>query len=123
VAGGSRLDFRLFGHASDERPAYVEVKSVTMAEADRARFPDAVTERGRRHLEALTALHRSGARAVLLYCVQRGDCETVESAEEIDPKYAAALRAAAAAGVEVMAVRARVTARAIRLEKRLPVLL
>jgi sugar fermentation stimulation protein A len=123
VGGGSRLDFRLTRHPADPRPAYVEVKSVTMAEGRRARFPDAVTERGQRHLKALARLHRAGARAVLLFLVQRGDCEWVEPADDIDPAYGRGLRSAAAAGVEILAVRARVTAREIRLEKTLPVLL
>jgi sugar fermentation stimulation protein A len=123
VHGGSRLDFRLDRHASDHRPLYVEVKSVTLAEGRRARFPDAVTTRGRRHLETLAELHRDGARAALLYVVQRGDCDTVEPADDIDPEYGAALRSAAEAGVELFAVRARVLANQIRLEESLPVLL
>ncbi len=120
---GSRLDFQLRDHADDPRPAWVEVKSVTLAEGERARFPDAVTERGRRHLETLMQLHASGSRAVLLYIVQRGDCLSVEPAEDIDPRYAETLRAAAGAGVEILALGARVGARGVTLEKPLPVLL
>lgn len=123
VPGGSRLDFRLEGRAGDARPAFVEVKSVTMAEGRRARFPDAVTTRGRRHVEALASLHRQGARAVLLYVVQRGDCDDVEPADDIDPEYGRALRQAARAGVEILAVGARVRASEIRLERMLPILL
>jgi len=119
----SRLDFALSGHASDPRPCWVEVKSVTMAEGTVARFPDAVTERGRRHLEELTALHGAGARAVMLFVVQRADCTRVEPADEVDPEYGRALRAAAAAGVETLAVRARVDGRGLRLEAALPVVL
>ncbi len=119
--GGSRLDFGLSGHRRDPRPAWLEVKSVTMARGDTARFPDSVTTRGRRHLETLSALHAQGQRAILLFVVQRGDCQRVECAEEIDPAYGEALRAAADQGVEIRAVRARVLAREIRLEKALPV--
>ena len=120
AGAGSRLDFRLDAHAKDPRPAWVEVKSVTLAEGARARFPDAVTERGRRHLESLARLRAGHVRAALLYVVQRGDCASVEPAEDIDPRYAAALRAAVRAGVEVYAVRARIRATAITLEKALP---
>jgi sugar fermentation stimulation protein A len=123
VGDGSRLDFLLTGHPADPRPAYVEVKSVTLAEGQRARFPDAVTARGLRHLETLATLHGGGARAALLFLIQRGDCESVEPADDIDPAYGRGLRSAAAAGVEILAVRARVTARELRLEKMLPVLL
>ena len=121
--GGSRLDFRLDGRSGDPRPAFVEVKSVTLACAGRARFPDSVTRRGLRHAECLAALRREGARAVLLFVVQRGDCESVEPADDIDPAYGAALRAAAAQGVEVLALRARVTPTAIHYECPLPVVL
>jgi sugar fermentation stimulation protein A len=120
---GSRLDFRLDGRSGDPRPAFVEVKSVTLASAGRARFPDSVTTRGLRHAECLAARRREGARAVLLFVVQRGDCESVEPADEIDPAYGAALRAAAAQGVEVLAIRARVTPAAICYERPLPVVL
>ena len=72
-------------------------------------------------MTTLADLRREGARAAVLFVVQRGDCEAVEPADDIDPEYAGALREAARAGVEVLAVRARVTARAIRLEQSLPV--
>lgn len=123
VPGGSRLDFLLEGRRGDARPAFVEVKSVTLAEGRRARFPDSVTARGRRHAECLAALCSGGARAVLLFVVQRGDADSVEPADDIDPAYGAALRAAARAGVEVLAVRARVAPTGIRYECRLPVAL
>ena len=123
VAGGSRLDFRLEGHPRDRRTAYVEVKSVTLAEGDLALFPDSVTERGRRHLEALMRLRRGGARAVLLYLVQRADCARVAPADRIDPAYARTLREAARCGVEILALGARVTARSIAVERCLPVAL
>jgi sugar fermentation stimulation protein A len=119
----SRLDFRLAGHPVDRRPAWVEVKSVSLAEGRTALFPDSVTERGRRHLDTLATLVRSGERAVLLYVVQRADCDFVAPADAIDPDYGRALRAAVRAGVETLALGARVTARGIAVERRLPVLL
>jgi len=118
----SRLDFRLSGHPADPRDAYIEVKSVTLAEGRLALFPDSVTERGRRHLEVLEHLRGRGHRAALLFLVQRADCDRVAPAEEIDPAYAAALRDAARSGVEVFALGARVTARAIAIERELPVM-
>ena len=120
---GSRLDFRLADHTRDPRPAWIEVKSVTFAEGDTALFPDSVTARGRRHLETLLRLHRRGARVALVYLVQRADCVRVAPAAAIDPEYTAALRRAARGGVEIFALGARVTGRAIRIERRLPVLL
>ncbi len=123
VACGSRLDFRLEGLPHDGRAAFVEVKTVTLAEESTALFPDSITERGRRHLEVLTQLKKEGARAVLLYAVLRADCDRVAPADAIDPAYGLALRAAARAGVEIMALGARVTGRAITVERLLPVTL
>ena len=113
--------FWLAGHPRDPRPAYVEVKSVTLARGRMARFPDSVTARGRRHLEVLAALRAEGARACLLFVVQRSDCDAVEPADEIDPAYGRTLRAAAAAGVELLALRVRVSPRALAPDRMLPV--
>ena len=121
AAPRSRLDFRLSGDR--RRTAWLEVKSVTLAEGGLARFPDSVTERGRRHLEALLRLRAGGARAALLFLVQRADCDRVAPADAIDPAYGEALRAAVRGGVEVFAIGARVTARAITVERELPVVL
>jgi len=99
------------------------VKSVTLCEKRAARFPDAVTTRGRRHLEHLMVRKREGERAALLYIVQRADADSVSAAEDIDPEYAATLREAARAGVEIHALGARVLSDRIRLERILPVML
>ena len=96
---------------------------MTMAEGSLARFPDSVTERGRKHAECLSKLARSGKRAALLFVVQRGDCERVEPADDLDPAYGKALRRAADQGVELYAVRARVGPTRIRVERELPVCL
>ncbi len=121
VGGGSRLDFMLDQHPRTKSPAYVEVKSVTLEDEGVARFPDAVTSRGKRHMETLERLKREGARAVVLFVVQRVDCEHFEPADAIDPAYGEALREACKSGVEAVAVRARVRARGITLEDRLPI--
>jgi sugar fermentation stimulation protein A len=94
-----------------------------MAEGRLARFPDAVTERGRRHAIQLGERAKRGERAVLLFLVQRGDCQAVEPADDIDPAYGKALRAAVSQGLEVQALRARVSPTRIRVEGPLPVLL
>lgn len=116
----SRIDLVL--EAPRRKACWVEVKNVTAAVAGGvALFPDAVSERGAKHLRELVRLKRAGLRPVQLYCVQRGDVEEVRPADAIDPEYGRTLREAAAAGVEVLAYRAKVTARAIRLETRIPV--
>lgn len=105
--------------------AYVEVKSVTLGYADSsvAAFPDAVTTRGAKHLRELAALARQGVRAVQLYCVNLAGIEAVRAAEEIDQAYAAGLREAKAAGVEVLAYGVTISAQEVRLSRRLEVVL
>lgn len=116
----SRVDLLLEGRGRE--PCYVEVKNVTAA-ASRgvALFPDCVSERGSRHLRELIRLKARGARPVQLYCVQRGDVREVRPADGIDHEYGRTLREAIAAGVEVLAYRARVTPGEIRLAERIPV--
>jgi sugar fermentation stimulation protein A len=112
---GSRVDLVL--ESPGRAACYVEVKNVTAAvERGVALFPDAVSERGTRHLRELMRLREKGLRPVQLYCVQRGDVAEVRPADAIDPLYGRTLREAIAAGVEVMAWRAKVTSRAIALE-------
>ena len=118
----SRVDFRLDYPTG---PAFVEVKSVTLGFADTAvaAFPDAVTDRGARHLRELAVLARQGLRAVQLYCVNLTGIEVVRPAGEIDPRYAAALRDAVEAGVEVLAYGVELSPEEIRLVRPLPVIL
>ena len=85
--------------------------------------PDARTERGSKHLRELAALAREGIRAVQLYCVNLTDIDAVRPADEIDPAYAAALREAMSAGVEVLAYGAQISGQEVRLVRRLDVLL
>ncbi len=99
--GRSRIDLML--EDGGARRCYVEVKSVTWVENGTALFPDAVSARGRHHLEELATLARAGHRAVIFYCVQRGDARRMAPAAELDPAYAEALAAALASGVEALA--------------------
>ncbi len=115
----SRIDFLLEG---DPGRCYVEVKNATLRLADRvAGFPDSVTERGLRHLEELRGIVERGSRAVLLFCVSRTDARVLAPADEIDPVYGRGLRRAARRGVEVLAYRAVVSPREVRLKERVPV--
>ncbi len=101
----SRLDIGLYdGPGAD---ALVEVKNVTLLDGSCLRFPDAVSERGRKHLDLLRALKHGGRRAVMLYAMNRPEGECFAPARDIDPAYAERLTEVAAAGVEVLAVRLR----------------
>lgn len=100
---------------------WVEVKNVTLAEGEIALFPDAKTERGAKHLRELQKIVENGGKALQLYMVQRADCMMVKPAEHIDAGYAAALRSAIAAGVQVIALGCTLTEQGITVDRRLPV--
>ena len=116
--GQSRLDFLV---SQNEKKTFIEVKNCTLADRGRAMFPDAVSERGRRHLSELIQAKREGFGAINLFCVQREDAESFQPAVEIDPQYAAALQEAATAGVTIAAWQARVSPDEIRIYRSLPV--
>lgn len=122
---GARLDFRL--DDPHRGSAYVEVKQVTLKESDgHGYFPDAVSARGTRHLEALARLAAEGHRAVLLFCVAHTGIAGVAPATHVDPLYAQTLRRVSREGVEVLAYVCEVdvvdeTPCGIRLARRLPV--
>lgn len=118
--GHSRIDFRL---DYPQGSAFVEVKSVTLGFADKAvaAFPDAPSVRATKHLQVLMALAAQGMRAVQLYVVNLSGIEAVRPAEEVDPHYAQTLRAAQAAGVEVLAYGVRLSRERLSLAQRLPV--
>jgi len=105
--GRSRLDFLL----SDPwgRHLALEVKSVTLVSNGIGLFPDAVTERGARHVRELAEISaRPGWRASILFVLQRSDAREIRAARSIDPKFAEALSEAKAAGVEILGRRCEV---------------
>lgn len=97
--GASRLDALLTG--PDLPPLWVECKNVTMVEDGVAAFPDAPTERGRKHLREMADIARCGGRAVFFYCVQRTDARCFGPADYVDAAYAELYYECLAAGVEV----------------------
>ncbi|MBF0422348.1 MAG: DNA/RNA nuclease SfsA [Magnetococcales bacterium] len=114
----NRLDFLLTG--SDKKNCFLEVKSVTLRTGRSARFPDAITQRGVRHLHALSIAVDQGFEAMILYLVQRDDCTHFSPAADIDPLYADALRRAIAHGVQALSVSCRVTPEEITVSDVLP---
>jgi sugar fermentation stimulation protein A len=110
----SRIDFLLSEPGLPD--AYVEVKSVTLCRSPgQAEFPDSVTARGAKHLGELAKVARAGHRAILLYLVQRTDCTHIAIADDIDPTYVEAHRAASAAGLETIAIGTHITPQQVTL--------
>jgi len=114
---GGRLDALLSGPAGE---LYVETKNVTMVEDCAAQFPDAPSERARKHLRELMRLARSGARAALFFAVQRPDGRCFMPAWAVDPEYAALFYEAVDAGVEAWPYVVDVAGDGYRLGARLP---
>ena len=120
VYGDSRLDLLLSG---SHGACFIEVKSVTLVVDGVALFPDAPTERGRRHLGALVRAVDEGYRAAAVFVIQREDARACAPHDAADPAFGRALRGAVASGVEAYAYVCRVTRREIRLAYPVPVLL
>jgi sugar fermentation stimulation protein A len=116
----SRVDLLL--EDGPQPDCYVEVKNVTWVDAGGvARFPDAPTARGRRHLRELVRMVEAGYRAGVFFCIQRGDARAMGPAHAVDPAWSEALAGAAAQGLELWACAARVDIREIRLARAVPV--
>jgi sugar fermentation stimulation protein A len=116
--GESRLDFLL---ARDGRRCWIEAKSVTLVEDGVARFPDAPTARGARHLGELTAAREAGDRAAAVFVIQRADAAVFTPNRPLDPHFADTLADARRRGVEVYAFATVVTPEAIMLGPAVPV--
>jgi sugar fermentation stimulation protein A len=115
---GSRADLVLQGPAGR---VIVEVKSVTLCRGEgQGAFPDAVSERGRKHLLELQAVLAGDVRSLLFFCVFHTGINAVSVAGDIDPAYRAALADARAAGVEVLAWGADISTAGISLARALP---
>ena len=118
--GESRLDFCL----ETERGAHlVEVKGVTLEDNGHARFPDAPTERGVRHIRELQRAVENGIDATLFFVIQMENIQTLRPNDETHPAFGAAMREAAAAGVRIMAWDCAVTPDTLTICRQVPVLL
>ena len=110
----SRIDLLLEG--AGRAPCYVEVKNVHLKRHSFAEFPDSVTARGAKHLGEMAAMVAAGHRAIMVYVVQRSDCNGFAIAGDIDPAYAAAAARARARGVEAICYSCKLSTEAITLD-------
>lgn len=117
--GNSRFDF----YAEDKTDKiFLEVKGVTLCVGDFAKFPDAPTERGTKHLLELIEAKKAGFRAAVLFVIAREDTLFFAPNEETDPTFAAALQKAVENGVEAYALSCRAGKASLTAEKLIPVL-
>lgn len=104
--GNSRFDFSF---TKEGVPCFLEVKGVTLEHDGICAFPDAPTVRGTKHLQELTALARQGYGTYVLFVIQMADVSYLHPNDETDPAFSAALRQAAQAGVQLLAMNCAVT--------------
>jgi sugar fermentation stimulation protein A len=119
--GFERARFDLLLSEGERSDAWVEVKNVTLWQDDALAFPDAVTERGRKHLLLLGQACREGVRGVMVYALNRPEGGIFRPADEIDPAYGETLRQVVAQGVEVVAVRIGHDSQSMRVTGEVPV--
>lgn len=115
----SRIDLLLTD--SQKSPCYVEVKNVHLRRDQTAVFPDCVTARGTKHLKELKAVVAQGHRAVMLYIIQRNDCDSFGFAHDLDPTYAATATKVLSNGVEAYAYLCDISLEGISVGKAIPV--
>ena len=111
----SRIDIML--QAEERQNCYIEVKSVTLAENDSGYFPDAVTERGQKHLRELMSVAAAGDRAVILFAVLHSAIDRFSPAHHIDTRYAQLLIEAQTKGVEILVYKAELSTEMMTLNK------
>lgn len=104
--GNSRFDFSF---RKDGRQCFLEVKGVTLETDGVCAFPDAPTERGAKHLRELTALAQAGYGAYVLFVIQMADVAYLRPNDATDPAFGNAIREAARAGVQILAMDCSVT--------------
>lgn len=117
--GNHRFDFLL--KDQNEKPFYLEVKSVTYVEKGLAKFPDAVTERGARHASALADIVKSGEGAGILFVCQRPDANRFAPMWNRDPKFSKTLLKAKNAGVKVWCITTEISETEMRFGTEIPV--
>ncbi len=116
----SRIDILL--DEGDRPRAYVEVKNVHFIRTPTlAEFPDTVTARGAKHLDELADVVSAGYRGVMVFIIQRSDCNRFSISGDLDPAYARAFDRARAAGVEACAIRCQITENGIDAETVVPI--
>lgn len=112
--GNSRFDFSF---VKDGKPCLLEVKGVTLENDGVCAFPDAPTVRGAKHLQELTALVKEGYSAYVLFVIQMEDVKYLHPNDATDPDFGQALRQAAQAGVQILAMDCKVTPDTMKINK------
>lgn len=116
--GNSRFDFYL---EAEGKRIFMEVKGVTLEEEGIARFPDAPTERGVKHIHELMECKKDGCEAYIFFVIQMKGIKSFEPNDRTHPAFGEALRQAAAAGVHILAYDCQVTEDSIEIDQKIQV--
>ncbi|RCL04074.1 MAG: sugar fermentation stimulation protein A [Candidatus Tokpelaia sp. JSC189] len=112
----SRIDLLLPG--KDSKNAFIEIKNVHYVRTSRlAEFPDTVTARGAKHLAALSHVVQEGHRGIMLFVIQRNDCDRLAICNDLDPFYGQQFSLARKSGIEAYAIRCKISIDSITAEK------
>ncbi len=113
----TRFDFLIKKKKSN---IFIEVKNVTLKRnAETAEFPDAVTSRGKKHLEELVKAKKKGYEIYLVFVIQREDCKEFKIAEDIDPNYFKSLLLAVKKNLKILCYDCKFSSKGIKLNKKL----
>ena len=116
--GKHRFDFLLI---NKKKQFYLEVKSVTYVKNRVAKFPDAITERGKNHLNELCSLSKQGFQTGIIFVVQRSDADIFQPMWDRDPKFCNALYKAKEYGVNIWCIKAKLTKREMTFISEIPI--
>ena len=114
---GTRFDFLL---SNNKEKCFLEVKNVTLLREKKiAEFPDAITERGTKHLNELCNAKKKGYQSYILYLIQRENCDSFKIAKDIDEKYKIAFTKALKSGVKILCYDCKLNSEEIKLNKQI----
>ena len=116
--GKHRFDFLLM---KNKKQFYLEVKSVTYVKNRVAKFPDAITERGKKHVNELCSLSKQGFQTGIIFVVQRSDADIFQPMWDRDPKFCNALYKAKEYGVNIWCIKAKLTKREMTFISEIPI--
>jgi len=112
---GTRFDFLI---SNQKKKCFLEVKNVTLVRKNKiAEFPDAITSRGKKHLEELINATNKGFQSNILFLIQREDCESFNIANDIDKEYEISFKKALNAGVKILCYDCKINSEEIKLNK------
>ena len=113
----TRFDFLLENY---NKKIFLEVKNVTLSRnKNLAEFPDAKTERGKKHLIKLVEAQKKGFDSCIIYLIQRTDCKNFEIAHDIDPEYKKAHDYAKKNNVKILCYDCQISSQEVKLNKRI----